>query len=185
MFSGFSITPCSFLTCASQSEFSSECFHRSTTKPRCVFQLQLIHPFIHFLHPPVLTWGRRGVEPIPAFTGREAGYTLDRSPVHQRATQRQSIQPSTLTLTPRNNLESPINLTCMFLGGGRKLEYHRKPKHTWGEHTNSTQKGPSRYSGTLLLRGDSASHRTNVQPNFKSSLLHNFILDCCSRECFL
>jgi len=32
-------------------------------------------------------------------------------------------QPSTLTLTPRDNLEKPINLTCMFLGGGWKPEY--------------------------------------------------------------
>jgi len=32
-------------------------------------------------------------------------------------------QPCTLPLTPRDNLESPINLTCMFLDGGRKLEY--------------------------------------------------------------
>jgi len=31
-------------------------------------------------------------------------------------------QPSTLTLTTRDNLETPINLTYMFLGGGRKPE---------------------------------------------------------------
>jgi len=41
---------------------------------------------------------------------REAGFTLDRSPVHHRATQRQTRQIT--TLTPRDNLESPINLTC-------------------------------------------------------------------------
>ena len=29
----------------------------------------------------------------------------------------------TLTLTPKDNLESPINMTCMFLDGGRKPEY--------------------------------------------------------------
>jgi len=43
----------------------------------------------------------------------------DRSPVHHRATQRQI----TITITPRDNLESPINLTFMFLEGGRKPEY--------------------------------------------------------------
>ena len=31
-----------------------------------------------------------------------------------------------LTLTPRDNFTSPINLTCMFLGGGRKPEYRRQ-----------------------------------------------------------
>jgi len=61
-------------------------------------------------------WGC--LEPIPAVTGREAGYTLDRLPVHHR--DKRDKQPSTLTLTPWDNLESPINLTCMFLGGRRK-----------------------------------------------------------------
>ena len=46
-----------------------------------------------------------GLEPIPAVIGREAGYTLDRSPVHHRATQRQTRQTSThmRTLTPKDN----------------------------------------------------------------------------------
>ena len=43
-----------------------------------------------------------GLEPIPAVIGREAGYTLDRSPVHHRATQRQTTT-DTLTLTPLDN----------------------------------------------------------------------------------
>jgi len=41
----------------------------------------------------------------------------------------------------RTILETPINLTCMFLDGGRTW---REPTHTQGEHANSTQKGPSR-----------------------------------------
>ena len=41
-------------------------------------------------------------------------------------------------------LETPINLTCLFLDGGRKPEYpEREPTHTRGEHANFTQKGPS------------------------------------------
>ena len=32
-------------------------------------------------------------------------------------------QPCTLTLIPWVDLKSPVNLTCMFLKGGRKLEY--------------------------------------------------------------
>jgi len=62
-----------------------------------------------------------GLESAPAVIGQEAGYTLDRSPVHHRATQRQMTQTTTLTL--KDNLESPINLTCMILDGGRKPEY--------------------------------------------------------------
>jgi len=66
--------------------------------------------------------------------GREAGYTLDMSPVPHRATQRQ-----TTTLTPRDNIESPINLTCMFLDSGRKLEY---PERTHA-YTGRTCKLPT------------------------------------------
>ena len=46
-----------------------------------------IHPSIHFL-PRVAG----GLEPIPAIFGREAGYTLDRSPVHPNPIQLNSIQ---------------------------------------------------------------------------------------------
>ena len=65
--------------------------------------------------------GHGGLEPIPANFGREAGYTLDRSPVHRRATQRQT-STHTHTLTPMGNLEEPIHLTCMSLECGRKPE---------------------------------------------------------------
>ncbi|MED6245809.1 hypothetical protein ATANTOWER_008532 [Ataeniobius toweri] len=56
--------------------------------------------------------------------GREAGYTLDRSPVHHRATQRHTGQTTRHTpFTPKGNVERPINLTVMFLNCGRKPEY--------------------------------------------------------------
>ena len=38
-----------------------------------------------------------GLEPVPVVIGREVGYTLERSPVHHRATQRQMRQTTTLT----------------------------------------------------------------------------------------
>ena len=44
-----------------------------------------------------------------------------------------------LTLTPKDNLESPINLTCMFLDGGRKLEYTENP-HIHGENMQTAHR---------------------------------------------
>ena len=75
---------------------------------------------IHFLYPLNPTQG--GLLPISAVTGRETGYTLDRLP------------ETTITLTPRNILESPVNLTCMFWGGGRKLKYPERIR-TYTERT--------------------------------------------------
>jgi len=51
-----------------------------------------------------------------------------------------------LTLTPGLNLESPINPTCIFLGGRRRPEYQETHTHAQGENANSTQKGPCRDS---------------------------------------
>ncbi|MEQ2281065.1 hypothetical protein AMECASPLE_026577 [Ameca splendens] len=53
----------------------------------------------------------------PAVYGREAGYTLDRSPVNTQTTMH------TLIHTPKGNLQLPINLTGMSLDCGRKPEY--------------------------------------------------------------
>jgi len=80
---------------------------------------------------------------MPAVNGQEAGYTLDRLPVHHGATQR---QPCILALTARVNLEMPINLTCMHLGGGMKPEY---PERTCTPHTERPQSGFE--PATLLL----------------------------------
>ena len=51
-----------------------------------------------------------GVEPIPAVIGWEAGYTLDKSPVHHRTTQRQTRQTTThtFTLTPKDSFIQTI-----------------------------------------------------------------------------
>jgi len=52
-------------------------------------------------------------------------------------------QPPTLTLTPRVNLETPINLKCMFLDGGRKPEYPER-NHIHGKNMQPPhRKGPS------------------------------------------
>jgi len=106
----------------------------------------VIHPFIFYT---------RLFQPIPAVIGRKVGYTLDRLPVHHRATQRQTrhtIHAHTLSLT-KEDLVSPINLTCMFLDGGGKPEYleatHTYTGRTYKLHTEMPQPGIE--PGTLLL----------------------------------
>ena len=59
----------------------------------------------------------------------------------------------------RTILESPINLTCMFLDSGRKPEYPERTHAYTGrtcEHTERPQEGLE--PGTFLLWGDSANH---------------------------
>lgn len=63
--------------------------------------------------------GCRGLEPITA----DAQYTPDRLPVQ--------------TITPTGSLVSPVNITCMLWHCGKEQE-HRQ----WGQHANSTHKGP-------------------------------------------
>jgi len=63
---------------------------------------------IHFLHPLNPSKSNlTGLEPIAVVTGQEEGYQSITGPHRDK-------QPSTLTLTPKVNLESPLNLTCMF-----------------------------------------------------------------------
>jgi len=54
-------------------------------------------------------------------------------------------QPNTLTFTPKDNLELSINLTCMFLDGGKKPEYpertHPYTGRTCKLHTERPQAG--------------------------------------------
>ena len=74
------------------------------------------------------------------------------------------------TLTPRYNL--PINLsTCMFLDGGRKLEYperiHTHTGRTCKLHTECPQLGFE--PGTLLLLSEGANHHTTLQPLVKNN----------------
>jgi len=53
-------------------------------------------------------------------------------PLHERQTLDRS--PCTLTLTPRFNLETPINPPCMFSDGGKKPKY-RERTHTYTKRT--------------------------------------------------
>ena len=77
---------------------------------------------------------------------------------------KQDKQPHTLIVLG-TILESPINLTCMFLDGGRKPEYPERThaiRRTCKLHTERPQVGIE--PGTLLLWGDGANHHTTVQP---------------------
>lgn len=60
-------------------------------------------------------------------------------PVHFRTTHR-GKQALELTYTATDNLEFPLDLTCMFLDVGRKLK--NPERQTKGEHFNSTQNDP-------------------------------------------
>ncbi|MED6252771.1 hypothetical protein ATANTOWER_016754, partial [Ataeniobius toweri] len=85
------------------------------------------------------SWGRWCL--FQEVYGREAVYTLDKLPVHCRATQRHTEQTTRHTpFTPRGNLERPINRTVMFLDCGRKPKYPERTHHVWGEHADSMQK---------------------------------------------
>ena len=52
-------------------------------------------------------------------------------------------QPFTLTVTPLGNLETPINLTSMYLDCGRKPEHPEKTHAGTGWIANSTKPQPA------------------------------------------
>ena len=86
-------------------------------------EVKNIHPSIFLpLHPSVgsrvgwsLSQQSSGERRGPPWIGRQSITGPHRD--------KRDKQPFTLTLTPKDNLESSINLTRMFLDGGRKPEY--------------------------------------------------------------
>ncbi|MEQ2285240.1 hypothetical protein AMECASPLE_029784 [Ameca splendens] len=103
-----------------------------------------IHPSIHHLYMLVLAGSSR---------------------VHLRVTQRHTGQTTVhATLTPKGNLDKPVNLTVMFLGCGRKLEY---PERTH-ECTRRTCKLQARkipgWDWTFVMQGNSANTSFTAQP---------------------
>lgn len=89
-----------------------------------VINILLNYPSIHFLTPLSLM----GSEGLLVFISscvpgeRRGSPWTGRQSVAGQHRDIQDKQPFTHTLTPRENLEKPINLTVMFLDCGRKLE---------------------------------------------------------------
>ena len=117
---------------------------------KCVVSLVTLHYIIVNFHPSIFYT----VNPL---VGSRGGWSLSQQSSGERRgtpwTGRQSItgphrdkrdkQPHTLTLAPKDNLETPINLTCMFLDGGRNPEYpertHAYTGRTCKLHTERPQ----------------------------------------------
>jgi len=98
-----------------------------------------IHPSI-FLYPLNLSAGSRGAGAYPS--GVHPGQVANPSQGHTKTNETNNHTRSHSLL--RTILETPFNLTWMFLDGGRKPEYLERTHALQGEHENSTQKGPSR-----------------------------------------
>jgi len=134
----------------------------------------VLHPF-HFLYPLNPTQGRGGWSLSQLSLGERqvTPWTGHQSTAEAHRDEREK-QSSMLTLTPRDNLESPIKLTCMFLDGGRK---------------GSTER-PGAGIRTLLVWGDGNHHAAPPSLNgapqdFKSFwyfLLPNPDLDLSTTE---
>ena len=96
---------------------------------------------------------------------------------------RHITRPTKRPFTTMDNLESPINLTPIwmcFITVGRRRSPWRKPTQTQWEHADSTQKGPIQTGIRNSKKGDSAKpffHRTvekgfgdSAKPFFHSSV---------------
>uniref|UniRef100_A0A3P9QC98 Golgi reassembly-stacking protein 1-like n=1 Tax=Poecilia reticulata TaxID=8081 RepID=A0A3P9QC98_POERE len=116
------------------------------------------HPFSCTLVP---QWGREGCWcPSPANVPgeRQGSPWTGRQSVAGQHRDTQDKQPCTHTLTPRGNLEKPINLTVMFLGCGRKPEYPEKTHACTGRtcKLHAERPGPGIEPRTFLLQGNSS-----------------------------
>ena len=115
---------------------------------------QKIHRF--FLYPLNPSFGSRGCWSLSQRSSGERRGTpwTGRQSIAGPHRDKRDKQPHTLTLTPKDNLKSPINLTCMFfwtVGGSQRTR--REPlaytRRTCKLHTERPQPGDE--PGTLLL----------------------------------
>ena len=73
-------------------------------------------------------------------------------------------QPCTLTSTPTGNIEPPMNLAGMSLGGSRRTWR----KQAQGEHANTGRPLLGFKPGTFLLWGNGANHQATVLPSLQN-----------------
>jgi len=100
-------------------------------------------------------------KPVPAVIGREAWFTLDRSPVHHRDTQRQ---------TRHTSINAHTHSYAQFQVTGRSRSTWRKATHTQGDHAAPHRKATAgNRTWKPLLWGDGANHHTSMQPLFRVS----------------
>lgn len=76
-------------------------------------------------------------------------------------------QPFTVSLTPRNNLELAMNLTCTFLFCGKKPENLEKLRLCMRREYKLHPEKPH----TVSLRSNSSNHYATVLPHF-TNILH-------------
>ena len=103
-----------------------------------------LHPSIHFLYLLNQLVGSRGGLSQQSLGERQGTPWTDRQSITGPHRDERDKQPHTCSYSLLGTiLETPINLTCMFLDGGRKPEYpeitHAYTGRTW------TQKGPSMF----------------------------------------
>lgn len=110
---------------------------RSITSPNLWLTYENIYSSIHFL------WSEspRGPQPILAITEREAGYTLDGSPVHHKAKQEQIRQKTSHAHSSKDSFKSLNNVTRQ-----------RKKKHAASWYRCLKQE-PSSCEVTVLFSG--------------------------------
>ncbi|MEQ2303842.1 hypothetical protein AMECASPLE_020943 [Ameca splendens] len=103
-------------------------------------------------------WASAGVHP-----GQVTIPSQDNSETHR------TINHAHNTLTPKEDIEKPINLTVIFLHCGGKPEY---PERTWQLHRKD-RKSEFEHR-TLLLQGNSATKQLILQPD--DGTVNHFII---------
>ena len=85
-----------------------------------------IHLSVHFLYPLNPSVGSRGGW---SFSQRSSGERQGTPWTGRQSITGPHRDTQPCTLTPKDNLETPINLSCMLLDGGRKPEYPGRTPH--------------------------------------------------------